>query len=211
MNILDLGWRFDHNIDNVSFPDNLHTLNLGNYFNHNIDNVKFPNNLHTLQFGGLKTGGMFNHTIDNVRFPINLHTLQICGNFNRPIDNVKFPADLHTLQFGGGFDQSIDNVKFPDNLYSLCLVGLSKKFYIIVECKNLHILKIGISAIEAVGYDISFLENIHTIDLTHAHSLHMSKIQLPLTLKELIIRSEYKLPYGCIETLIECKLNKHWQ
>lgn len=54
--IIDFGWSyFNQSIDNIIFPDTLHTIIFGACFNQNIDNAKFPITLHTIDLSNCNT------------------------------------------------------------------------------------------------------------------------------------------------------------
>ena len=42
--------RFNHNVDNVKFPDLLESITFGRYFSENINNAKFPPSLKIIKF-----------------------------------------------------------------------------------------------------------------------------------------------------------------
>ncbi len=154
------------------------TLIFDNSFNEDLTNFKFPNNVHTIRFGMA-----FNREIDNVHFSDNIHTIEFGTYFNQKLDNVIFSNNLHTIKFGNSFNQKLNNVKFPDSVRKL-IFG----FYF----QN----------------DISFLTQIHSIDLSQSfNAVHPDNyIELPLGLRELILFEGHgkhiKLPYKCIITYI---------
>ena len=42
--------RFNHNVDNVKFPDLLESITFGRYFSENINDAKFPPSLKIIEF-----------------------------------------------------------------------------------------------------------------------------------------------------------------
>ncbi len=63
-NETELGYKFNRRLNNVTFPDNLHTIEFGYEYDRKLDGDKFPRGLNTLKFGNI-----FNQKIDNVIFP----------------------------------------------------------------------------------------------------------------------------------------------
>ncbi len=180
--VLTFDRDFNQKLNGVCFPDNVHTIRFGPYFNQKLDNVRFSNGLHTLIFGC-----NFNQKLDNVGFPNNLRIIQFGTAFNQNIDDVKFPDKLHTVRFGQNFDQKLDNVKFPNTL---------------------HTVKFGYCFTRS----IFFMDNLHTVDYSDLDIEYIRttrnnpNIELPPTLREIIVNKSYKgqlkIPYGCIEICV---------
>ncbi len=168
---------FNGKIQDIVFPNNLHTIYFGNRFNQKIDDVKFPNNLRVINFGT-----DFNQCIDKVHFPDNLHSIIFDTKFNQQLDNVQFPVNLHTIKFGWDFNQKLDKVVFPSGL---------------------HTIKFG----HDFNQPVFFLLGVHIFDFSESNIANFVNKELPLTLKEVVVDWKSKgtlnrLPYGCIETIV---------
>jgi hypothetical protein len=137
---------------------------------------------------------LFNQKVDNL--PQSLIELIFCFHFNQKVDNL--PKNITHLTFGVFFNTKIDNL--PKNLTYLKFSGpFNNKINI---PKNLKILHIPCH-INLINNIPKHIEKIH-IEFDIIESYNKKVENLPLTLKEIVIKSSYKkyvkVPFGCIIT-----------
>jgi hypothetical protein len=101
--ILILGHCFNQNIRIL--PRSLHTLYLGYLFNKDIRDVSWPDTLQIIKFGC-----SFDQDISHVKWPIELRVLIFGSLFDRDISNIILPNTLHLLKLGAYFAFPINNV-----------------------------------------------------------------------------------------------------
>lgn len=87
------------NYNKVDFPHNffennttLKLIDFGFCFNENIDNLIFPNSVEIIKFGF-----NFMQSVDKVNFPINLHTIIFNAPLIKPLNNL--PNTIKYLEF----------------------------------------------------------------------------------------------------------------
>ena len=89
---LTFGFRFNQNLEGVTFPATLQSLAVGDRFNQNLQRVTFPSTLHCLTFG--------------------------C-DFSQNLDGVTLPSHLQSLTLGSGYRENLHIKNIPSSLQSL--------------------------------------------------------------------------------------------
>lgn len=90
---IDLGWRFDHPLDGVTWPPTLECLRVGDQFDHPIDAVSWPPTLKILEFGFC-----FAQRVDHIAWPMALERLTLGrGCFHLDRSPVTGPPWLKSL------------------------------------------------------------------------------------------------------------------
>ena len=167
---------FDSKIEEIKFPNNLHTLKFCYWSNHELKENVLPINLHTLIFGNC-----YNQKIKENVLPINLHTLTFGDRYTQEIKENVLPINLHTLTFGEDFKQEIKENVLPKSIKKISLYS----HYYLINNLPLHLDEV---------YILFCFNDIFNKEITN----------LPMTLKKITIFSKKnlkyitKIPFGCV-------------
>jgi hypothetical protein len=191
--IFDEDSYFNEKVDNL--PLSLTHLTFGYSFNKPVDNL--PKKLTHLTFGV-----SFNKSVDYL--PKKLTHLTFGWYFNQKVDNL--PKKLTHLTFGECFNQKVDNL--PESLISINFGWKFKNIFSIP--KNVKSLSLACNNF-LINNLPEHIEKLFIVFSLYKPYKGCQVINLPLSLKEIIIESDIhkkyltKIPFGTIITVNKYK------